>query len=141
MKTTVSKEKTGDVVPFDVYIVNFANADMVAHTGSLKATVRAIEILDGCLEKITNLTTSRGGLVVITADHGNAEKMIDAESGGPDTGHNDSLVPFIVIGDMFKTRQNLNLPVGILADVAPTVLSLLGISIPGSMRGRNLLPK
>jgi 2,3-bisphosphoglycerate-independent phosphoglycerate mutase len=126
---------------YDVYIVNFANADMVAHTGSLKATVRAIEILDGCLEKITNLATSRSGLVVITADHGNAEKMIDAESGGPDTEHNDSPVPFIVIGDTFKTRRSLKLPVGILADVAPTVLSLLGISIPGSMRGRNLLPK
>ncbi len=126
---------------YDVYIINFANADMVAHTGSLDATIRAVEILDGCLEKITALATSQGGLVVITADHGNAEKMINTTTGSPDTEHNNSPVPFSAVGEVFKTRQNLALPAGILADVAPTVLSMLGIAVPGSMRGRNLLPE
>jgi 2,3-bisphosphoglycerate-independent phosphoglycerate mutase len=126
---------------YDIYIINFANADMVAHTGSIEATIKAIETLDTCLEKINRLILSHNGLMIVTADHGNAEKLINTTSGGPDTEHNDSSVPFIIVGEMFKTRQNLKLPVGILADVTPTILSLLGIPIPGSMRGRNLLPK
>jgi 2,3-bisphosphoglycerate-independent phosphoglycerate mutase len=126
---------------YDVYIVNFANADMVAHTGSIKATVSAIETLDNCLEKITNSALTQNGIVLITGDHGNAEQMINISTGGPDTEHNNSPVPFIVVGKMFSTSQNLKLPVGVLADVAPTLLSLLNIPIPGSMRGRNLLPE
>ncbi len=126
---------------YDVYIINFANADMVAHTGSIEATIKAIETLDRSLEKITKLALSWGGLVVVTADHGNAEETIDTASGGPDTKHSNNPVPFIVVGDSLKTGQILKLPVGILADVAPTVLSLLGIPVPGSMVGRNLLPQ
>jgi 2,3-bisphosphoglycerate-independent phosphoglycerate mutase len=125
---------------YDFYVINFANADMIAHTGSLGAAIKAIEVLDGCLEKITNLTLSLGGAAIITADHGNAEVMIDANTGGPDTEHSTNPVPFIVVSDMFKARQELKIPVGILADVAPTLLTLLGITVPGSMTGRNLLP-
>ncbi|HEX7456134.1 MAG TPA: 2,3-bisphosphoglycerate-independent phosphoglycerate mutase [Candidatus Nanoarchaeia archaeon] len=124
---------------YDVYIINFANADMVAHTGFMGATKKAIETLDGCLERIVSLVQSHGGVAVITADHGNAEVMIDATTGQANTEHTTNLVPFIVVSDIFKTRQGLKLPVGVLADVAPTTLSLLGIRVPDSMTGRNLL--
>lgn len=125
---------------YDVYIVNFANADMVAHTGSTEKTIKAIETLDYCMERISNLVLSKGGVVIITADHGNAEVLIDRASGRADTEHSTNPVPFIVVSDIFKQQQNLKLPVGILADVAPTVLSLLGFTAPSTMTGRNLLP-
>ena len=125
---------------YDVIIVNFANADMVAHTGSLEATIKAIEVLDSQLESITETVLSLKGVVLICADHGNAETMIDVRTGGPDTEHSQNPVPFFVISDKFKTRQDLRLPQGILADIAPTVLSILGITVPDSMTGRNLLP-
>ncbi|OGY27135.1 MAG: phosphoglycerate mutase (2,3-diphosphoglycerate-independent) [Candidatus Woykebacteria bacterium RBG_16_43_9] len=126
---------------YDVFIINFANADMVAHTGALEATIKAVETLDVCLERITKAVLNLNGVVVVTADHGNAETMIDIRTGGPDTEHNSSPVPLILVSDVFKTRQDLKLPVGVLADVTPTTLSLLGITVPGSMTGRNLLPK
>lgn len=126
---------------YDAYIINFANADMVAHTGSLKATIKAVETLDKCMERITDATLELKGAVVITADHGNAETMINTKTGEMDTEHNDSQVPFIAISDIYKTRQNLELPVGSLSDVAPTVLGLLGVNPPADMIGRNLLSK
>ena len=125
---------------YDVYIINFANADMVAHTGSIEATVKAVEILDSSIEKITKVVLSLGGSVIITADHGNAEVMIDPSTNKVDPEHTTNPVPFIVVSGIFEARQNLQLPVGILADVAPTLLSLLGIPVPSSMTGRNLLP-
>ena len=125
---------------YDVYIINFANADMVAHTGSIEATVKAVEILDSSIEKITKMVLSLGGSVVITADHGNAEVMINPSTNKVDPEHTTNPVPFIVVSGVFETKQNLQLPVGILADVAPTLLSLLGIPVPSSMTGRNLLP-
>lgn len=124
---------------YDVIIVNFANADMVAHTGSIEATIKAIEVLDSQLERITEAVMNLNGDVVISGDHGNADTMIDVHTGGPDTEHNGSPVPFFVIAKKFKNRPNLQLPQGILADIAPTVLSLLGITVPDSMTGRNLL--
>jgi len=124
---------------YDVYIVNFANPDMVAHTGSMSATIKAIEVIDGCLEKIAKSVLGAGGVVLITGDHGNAESMINQVTGGVDTEHTANPVPLIAVSETFKTRRDLELPVGILADVAPTALSLLAIPIPDSMTGRNLL--
>lgn len=124
---------------YDVIIVNFANADMVAHTGSIDATIRAVEVLDSQLERITEIVLNLNGVVLICADHGNAETMIDVHTGGPDTEHNESPVPFFVISEKFKTRRDLQLPQGILADIAPTILSLLDITVPDPMTGRNLL--
>ncbi|OGY26178.1 MAG: phosphoglycerate mutase (2,3-diphosphoglycerate-independent) [Candidatus Woykebacteria bacterium RBG_16_44_10] len=125
---------------YDVYIINFANADMVAHTGSIEATVKAIEVLDSSVERITNEVLSLAGSVVITADHGNAEVMIDPATNKAGPEHTTNPVPFIVVSKIFETKQNLELPSGILADVAPTLLTLLGITVPSSMTGRNLLP-
>jgi len=131
-------ERLADGV-FDVYIVNFANPDMVAHTGSLSATVKAVETIDECLKKIGKAILSAGGVMMITGDHGNAESMINQATGGVDTEHSVNPVPLIIVSEIYQTRQNKKLPAGILADVAPTALSLLGIPVPESMTGRNLL--
>lgn len=124
---------------YGVYVINFANADMVAHTGSIKATTKAIEVLDSSVEKISNAVLSYGGVVVITGDHGNAESMINPTTGRPNTKHTANPVPFIVVADKFNERQSLQLPSGILADVAPTILYILDIPKPDSMTGKNLL--
>jgi len=126
---------------YDVYIINFANADMVAHTGDITATIKAIETLDACLKKICNEVLPLGGAVIITADHGNAESMYDSATQSINAEHTTNPVPFIIVSDMFKNRLNLKLPTGILSDVAPTALSLLSVDTPGSMTGRNLLPE
>ncbi len=123
---------------YDVIIANFANADMVAHTGNLEATVLAVEILDDCVGQIVREVGNKGGIVFITADHGNAEEMINMDSGAVDTEHSTYPVPFMIIGKQFLNRNTV-LPTGILADVAPTILSLMGISKPESMTGRTLL--
>lgn len=123
---------------FKFVLVNFANADMLGHTGNIGATVKACNVIDECLEKLANWVLAYGGYMLITADHGNAEEMIDPTSGQIDTEHNANPVPFIAISKNFVGKSQI-LTSGILADVAPTVLSLLGISIPGSMTGRNLL--
>jgi 2,3-bisphosphoglycerate-independent phosphoglycerate mutase len=124
---------------YDCIIVNFANADMVAHTGSFEATKKAIESLDTCLEKITKLASSVKGVTIITADHGKAEEMVNLKTGGIDTEHTANPVPFIVVGELFKDKQDLELSVGLLADVAPTILTLLRLRKPDSMTGNDLL--
>ncbi len=126
----------------DVYqfiIINFANADMVGHTGSIEATIKAVEVLDSCLKKIGDEVLIKNGAMVITADHGNAELMINPITGGVDTEHSSSRVPFIVVANEFQHSSTLQFPSGILADVAPTILSLMGIEKPGTMVGRDLL--
>ncbi|MBP9700573.1 2,3-bisphosphoglycerate-independent phosphoglycerate mutase [Candidatus Woesebacteria bacterium] len=123
---------------YDVAIVNFANADMVAHTGSLKSTIEACQILDGCVAKIVDAVTNRGGVVLITADHGNAEEMINNQTGEMDTEHSTYPVPFFCIGKPFQNNTTM-LQSGILADIAPTILHLLGVSKPVSMSGRILI--
>ena len=123
---------------YDFYLINFANADMVAHTGSLEATKKAIEVLDACLERIVKVALPSGA-VVITADHGNAESLVNPKTGGVDTEHSANTVPFVVVAEGFNNRTQIRLPSGILADVAPTVLGLLGIHPPSSMTGKNLL--
>lgn len=122
---------------YDLIIVNFANADMVGHTGNLTATVKACEAVDICLGNLKKTILDAGGCLIITADHGNAEEMINLSTGGVDTEHNANPVPFIIITP--GEHKSEILPQGILADIAPTILYLLQISLPFSMSGRNLL--
>jgi len=119
-------------------VVNFANPDMVGHTGNMKAGVRACEVTDECLGKIVKTTLALSGSVVITADHGNAEEMINLKTGEADTEHSANPVPFIVVDSKYD-RGGRALPKGILADVAPTIFNLMGINKPINMSGRNLL--
>ena len=121
---------------YDVIFINYANADMVGHTGILEAAVDAIKVLDECLGFIAQRVLSKGGTLLITADHGNAEKMV-GESGTPFTAHTMSNVPFILVADGYKGR--LLRPGGSLRDIAPTLLSLLGIPIPDEMTGSPLV--
>lgn len=123
---------------YSFILVNFANPDMVAHTGSIGPTLKACEVVDECLGKIANLILAYEGTLLICADHGNAEEMIDSHTGAIETEHSSNPVPFIAISKEFLGRTQV-LPAGILADVAPTVLALLGLRQPSSMTGRNLL--
>jgi 2,3-bisphosphoglycerate-independent phosphoglycerate mutase len=123
---------------YDFICINFANADMVGHTGNLTAAIKAIEIEDECVGKIVSAVTIRGGVVLITADHGNAEEMINNETGEVDTEHSTYPVPLYIIGNQFQNQARM-LPTGILADVAPTVLKILEIPKPDNMTGRILI--
>jgi 2,3-bisphosphoglycerate-independent phosphoglycerate mutase len=114
-------------------IINFANADMVGHTGVIEAAVRAVETVDGCLADVVRAVQETGGVCIITADHGNADNMLEPD-GSPNTAHSLNPVPLIVTADGVTLRDG-----GILADVAPTVLELLGIEQPAEMTGRSLL--
>lgn len=123
---------------YDFIVINFANPDMVAHTGNIPAAVRACEVTDECVGNIVMNTLAVDGACVLTSDHGNVEEMIDPVTQGIDTEHSTYPVPVICIArDLVNQSQEL--PSGMLADVAPTCLSLLGISIPTTMSGRNLL--
>ncbi len=124
---------------YEFYVVNFANADMVGHTGSISATTKAIETLDRCLKRIAEQVLVTGGAMVVTSDHGNAEQMLNLTTGGVDTEHSTNQVPFIVVAKDFQDSQTLQFPAGILADVAPTILALMGITKPGTMVGHDLL--
>ena len=119
---------------YDVIICNFANPDMVGHTGDFEATVRAIEYLDGCIGRIGETLRKFGGELLITADHGNAEMMFDPETHQAHTAHSTNLVPFIYIGRSAKIAAS-----GSLEDVAPTLLQLMGLPIPREMTGRPLV--
>src|SRR3990172_6475464 len=130
----ISEVATGQ---YDFIVVNFANPDMVAHTGNIKATISACELVDNCIGELANTIIPSGGVLVITADHGNAEEMINPTTQSSDTEHNANPVPLIIAGLNFRIAHQV--PQGILADVAPTVLSLLQIPTPVSMIGRNLL--
>ena len=119
---------------FDVIIVNFANADMVGHSGQIPPTVKAVESVDANLGRIYQAVRQRGGALLVTADHGNAEQMIDPVSGGPQTAHTTNPVPFILaMQNGFRLRSD-----GALQDISPTVLSLLGITQPQQMTGHDL---
>ena len=119
----------------DVVICNFANADMVGHTGNLGAAVTAVEAVDGCLAPMVAAVQSAGGILIITGDHGNAEQMVDPVSGGPQTAHTLNPVPVILIGDAPRVRLRDD---GSLRDVAPTMLGMLGIPPPRDMTGTDL---
>ena len=118
-------------------LINYANADMVGHTGNIGATVKACEVVDECIGKLANFTLAYNGTLLITADHGNAEEMIDSQTGQIETEHSSNPVPFLSISNSFMGKSQ-TLQYGILADVAPTILTLLGLEVPGSMTGRNL---
>ena len=122
-------------------LVNFANPDMVGHTGVMKAAIRAVETVDGCVDLLVRTVTDRGGVLVITADHGNAEQMVDYETGGPYTAHTTSFpVPFILVPGRHAELAHVRLrDGGVLADVAPTILQLMGIREPSEMEGTSLM--
>ncbi|KGG80290.1 phosphoglyceromutase [Caloranaerobacter azorensis H53214] len=119
---------------YDFIVLNFANPDMVGHTGKFEAAVKAIETVDECLGDIVKLIVEKGGKVMITADHGNAEEMIDKDTGKTITAHTTNKVPCIVIGE-----GDVKLREGILADIAPTILDMMGIEKPAEMTGQSLI--
>lgn len=124
--------------PYKLTLINFANPDMLAHTGNKEALVRGLEVIDTMLYKIVQRVDLLGGVTLITGDHGNAEQIMSPTTGEIDTEHTQNPVPFIAVGRSLLGRGNM-LQSGILADVAPTVLELLGIKPPSIMTGRSLL--
>lgn len=121
----------------DLLVINFANGDMVGHTGNLQAAIRAVEVVDQCVGRIVEAVRAKGGALIITADHGNCEQMIDPLTGGPHTAHTTYDVELLVVDD--GRREDLGGAGGRLADIAPTVLALLGLPQPAAMTGRSLL--
>ncbi len=124
---------------YDLIVVNFANGDMVGHTGVLEAAVKAVEHVDICTGQILRAVQNAGGVALIGADHGNCEQMIDPTTGCPHTAHTTYDVPFIVVDDRMRNKKLRE--GGRLADVAPTLLHLAGISVPAEMTGRSLIPE
>src|SRR5579864_3219817 len=120
---------------FDAIIMNYANADMVGHSGKLEAAIKAVEAVDAGLERIYQAMKPRGGAWIITADHGNAETMVDPVTGGPHTYHTTNPVPFILVSENDKVKLK---PGGSLRDIAPTMLSVLGQQQPADMTGTDL---
>ena len=117
---------------YDVIILNFANCDMVGHTGVYEAAVKAVETVDTCVGRVVDATRAMGGIALITADHGNAEEM-RKEDGSPMTAHTTNLVPFILVG------VDARLHPGRLADIAPTILDIMGLACPPEMDGKSLI--
>jgi 2,3-bisphosphoglycerate-independent phosphoglycerate mutase len=117
----------------DAVVLNFANPDMVGHSGKLEPTIRAVEATDECLGRVVEAVLAQGGVCIITADHGNADRMLD-EEGRPHTAHTTNPVPLIVTKEGLTLREG-----GILADIAPTLLQLLGVAQPAEMTGRSLI--
>lgn len=134
---------------YDFIVANFANPDMVGHTGNMQATIEAIEILDQLVGEVVDTILSYNGLVIITSDHGNAEKLYDLQSGEMNKEHSNSPVPLFIIGDDFAGKSVLSgnvgtdlshvTPVGVLADVPPTILKIMGIKKPPDMTGSSLI--
>ena len=120
---------------FDFIVLNYANPDMVGHTGNLSAAVRAMEFVDTCVGRVVEAVSAAGGSVILTADHGNCEKMADPQ-GDPHTAHTTNPVPLILVD---AERKKATLRPGILADIAPTILQLMGLPKPEEMTGRSLL--
>jgi 2,3-bisphosphoglycerate-independent phosphoglycerate mutase len=121
---------------FDAIVMNYANADMVGHTGRIDAATKAVETIDACLGRLAEAVEQAGGTLVITADHGNAEMMRDPETGEPHTAHTLNPVPFVVVNPPAKTGP---LESGRLSDIAPTLLDILGLTKPAAMTGHSLI--
>jgi len=151
-----SREITAKVVKaiqdntYDLVVLNFASPDMVGHTGNLEATVKAVESVDDCIGKIADVALAREGMVFITADHGNAEEVRNLQTGDVDKEHSTNPVPFIIVGKPYEGQRmglpegvgaDLSIvpPVGVLGDVAPTILKVMGIAQPAEMTGRPLI--
>ncbi|MGN0487778.1 MAG: 2,3-bisphosphoglycerate-independent phosphoglycerate mutase [Ruminococcus sp.] len=124
--------KTGK---YDMIILNYANCDMVGHTGVFDAAVKAVEAVDECVGKVTDAIAEMGGVAIITADHGNADRMVDTD-GSPFTAHTTNPVPFCVVGYDCKLREG-----GVLADIAPTMLEIMGLPQPEEMTGKSIIAK
>jgi 2,3-bisphosphoglycerate-independent phosphoglycerate mutase len=142
LKPEMSAEGVADTVvhaiekgDFDAIIMNFANADMVGHSGKLEATIKAVESIDACIGRIFQALRPRGGAWILTADHGNAETMVDPVTGGPHTYHTTNPVPFILLTEDGRTELT---PGGSLRDIAPTLLGVLDVKEPPEMTGRDL---
>ena len=139
-----SKELTEKVIQeinnsdYKLIVLNYPNPDMVAHTGNIDATKAAIEAVDTALGKLYKVVNEHNGTMIITADHGNAEQLIDLDTNEVETEHSTSEVPFIVVDERYEGRTSEELPNGILADIAPTILTLLDMPKPDQMTGRNL---
>ncbi|MBV9376669.1 MAG: 2,3-bisphosphoglycerate-independent phosphoglycerate mutase [Alphaproteobacteria bacterium] len=121
---------------FDVIVLNYANTDMVGHTGRVDAATKAVEAVDDCLGRLAEAVEQAGGTLVITADHGNAEMMRDPETGEPHTAHTLNLVPFVVVNPPAEMSQLEN---GRLSDIAPTLLAIIGLPKPAAMTGHSLI--
>ena len=120
---------------YDVVILNYANCDMVGHTGVFEAAVKAVETVDSCVGKVVDATLKMGGIAMVTADEGNVEQMLQSDGISPKTSHTANRVPFILCGAGTELRE------GRLADIAPTILDLLGLAAPPEMTGRTLIVK
>jgi 2,3-bisphosphoglycerate-independent phosphoglycerate mutase len=127
------REAADGGTPFRFGIINFANPDMVGHTGDIPAATRAVETVDHCLGDVAEAVAAAGGALIVTADHGNADEMLEPD-GSPDTAHSTNPVPLVVTVEGLRLRDG-----GVLADVAPTALDLLGIEPPAAMNGRTLV--
>ncbi len=136
-KVTEELLKRIDSQNYDVIILNFANMDMVGHTGLMDAAVRAVEAVDGCVGKIIDAILEKGGTAIITADHGNAEKMVDHTTAKPHTAHTSNPVRCVIV----NADSKITLRDGKLADIAPTILEILGIEKPHHMTGSSLMEK
>ena len=139
----MSAASIGDVVTkaiadtaFDLIVVNFANADMVGHSGKIEPTVKGVEAVDAQLGRMYQALRQNGGAMLITADHGNAELMVDPATGGPHTAHTTNPVPFVLVSED-AARYSLR-PDGSLRDISPTLLGILGIEQPKQMSGKDL---
>ena len=122
---------------YDCIILNYANPDMVGHTGNIDATEKALETIDECVQKVVDAIQEKDGVLLITADHGNSEQMIDYKTGEPHTAHTTNPVPLAIVGlPMIKKLKE-----GRLADLAPTMLDIMGIEKPKEMTGESLLEK
>ena len=121
---------------YDSIILNYANPDMVGHTGSLEAAVKAVETIDGCVARVVEAIQKQNGILIITADHGNAEQMVDYKTGEPQTAHTTNPVPLILVG-----LEGIKLKEGKLADLAPTMLDIMGLEKPEEMTGESLIEK
>jgi len=150
----MSAEKLTDVLvkkiistEINFFVANFANADMVGHTGNLTAGIQAVEFLDGCLKKIMDACLMADAALIITADHGNIEQMINPKTGDIDKDHTTNPVPFLLVANELKFPKSLNrkysflstrVPAGVISDIAPTVLELFGLPKPLEMTGVSL---
>lgn len=121
---------------FDAIILNFANCDMVGHTGVIPAAEKAVHTVDECVKKVCDKILSMGGAAIVTADHGNADKLL-SDDGSPFTAHTTNPVPVILVSDKYKNAELRK--DGILADLAPTLLTLMGLSVPAEMTGKSLI--
>jgi len=131
-------QKLKESPDYKFVLINFANPDMVGHTGNIGAAVKACQVVDECLGKLSDWVLAYGGYMIVTADHGNVEEMIDQKTGAIETEHSSNPVPFIVVSQKLMGNP-VTLMTGILADIAPTVLKLMDLEVPSTMTGHNLL--